>query len=193
MMRRLFELFAILSLCLTLVVLVWWRWSYRAGASLAYQGGQWNGTVCNSDWCVVSSGAGGVGVSAGHHLDDYGDARIAAWHRRNETNLQRWTLRDRRASYPAGFGCRGLRQLGLGFAWGVADNEPTYSERVVVVPIWSLALLTFLPYTWIVGRWRKQRRRVRLARQGLCSDFGYDLRASQGRCPECGSAFAGAA
>ena len=40
--------------------------------------------------------------------------------------------------------------------------------------------------------WWRRRRRRRL-RTGLCGNCGYDLRASPGRCPECGNVLAGAA
>jgi hypothetical protein len=54
----------------------------------------------------------------------------------------------------------------------------------VLVPHWLPAvLLAVLPLAWI----GVHRRRVRRATRGLCSRCGYDLRASPGRCPECGS------
>jgi hypothetical protein len=52
-------------------------------------------------------------------------------------------------------------------------------------PIW-LALVIFLPLP-VVSLYRGQRRR-RLSRIGKCAKCGYDLRASVGRCPECGTA-----
>ncbi len=51
---------------------------------------------------------------------------------------------------------------------------------VVAVPYWSVLLLsTAAPLV----RWRASRRYV----AGLCSDCGYDLRATPDRCPECGA------
>jgi len=55
----------------------------------------------------------------------------------------------------------------------------------IVVPIWFVMLLcTIFPAIWF----RKfLRHRYRL-RHNLCPTCGYDLRASKGKCPECGAA-----
>ena len=59
----------------------------------------------------------------------------------------------------------------------------TVSTRRVWFPHAVLvASAGWLPLRWL-GRWRRVRRRASL---GLCSDCGYDLRASGNRCPECG-------
>ena len=75
---------------------------------------------------------------------------------------------------------------------GPPDFPPApYAE--LRVPYWFL-LLVFAAYPF--GRaWlalRRRRERLRRAR-GACLCCGYDLRASTGRCPECGTAFAPAA
>jgi len=55
-----------------------------------------------------------------------------------------------------------------------------------VVPMWCLALVAGAPglLTGLLGR--RLRHRDRRAAAGLCRRCGYDLRATPGRCPECG-------
>ncbi len=64
-------------------------------------------------------------------------------------------------------------------------GEPPYPYRVIVIPHWSLALLTALAPARQLNALRISRRRRRRA---LCPACGYDLRATPGRCPECGTA-----
>ena len=82
------------------------------------------------------------------------------------------------------------RLLGFGVARRVhvsrtKDGRMYYSgwERWVTAPHWAVVLATGAPpVLWLV------RRRVRGRRRDprLCPTCGYDLRATPGRCPECG-------
>ena len=57
----------------------------------------------------------------------------------------------------------------------------------VFVPHWiPVALFLPPPLAWAVLRWRRAVARRRRRRHGCCVRCGYDLRASSGRCPECG-------
>lgn len=52
------------------------------------------------------------------------------------------------------------------------------------VSYWLIAAISaMLPATWF----RDNRRRRHRRRDGLCTACGYDVRASPGRCPECGA------
>jgi hypothetical protein len=57
--------------------------------------------------------------------------------------------------------------------------------RYAAVPLWAPTALFLLPgASWLIA-FRRRRARYRVAR-GLCGGCGYDLRATPGRCPECG-------
>ena len=71
---------------------------------------------------------------------------------------------------------------GFGVNWTTIGP---FSNRRLVMPSWFLvAAFAVPPVVWLL-LWR---RRVRRIREHLCPKCGYDLRASSGRCPECGTA-----
>ncbi|HEX8912848.1 MAG TPA: hypothetical protein VF796_10850 [Humisphaera sp.] len=54
-------------------------------------------------------------------------------------------------------------------------------------PCWAICILSgVMPVVW-VRRVVRRRRSARRQESGLCLECGYDLRASVGQCPECGS------
>ena len=56
----------------------------------------------------------------------------------------------------------------------------------VAAPHWVFALfLCSVPAWWILVRMTRREERIRVE-EGLCRSCGYDIRASDGRCPECG-------
>ena len=78
-------------------------------------------------------------------------------------------------------------------AWGFYFDHPRHpsvgDSKVFYVPLWFvLALSAILPASHVRQRSRLRSRRLAL---GLCLRCGYDLRATPGRCPECGAVPAG--
>lgn len=64
----------------------------------------------------------------------------------------------------------------------------SYTMYVLIVPWWAVLLLAgSSAATWHLHRSRDKRRRARFL-SNLCIRCGYDLRATPGRCPECGMA-----
>jgi hypothetical protein len=61
-----------------------------------------------------------------------------------------------------------------------------YSFDGCHIPYWFLLLLFACAGLPLVLRLRAQRRRSRRLRANQCLSCGYDLRATTGRCPECG-------
>lgn len=69
-------------------------------------------------------------------------------------------------------------------------NLPVFHAAVVFrIPYWAVALAALLlPGCRLVGRNLARRRVTRRRTAGRCVTCDYDLRASPGRCPECGAA-----
>jgi hypothetical protein len=69
------------------------------------------------------------------------------------------------------------------FAVGPQPMRHAVEARAYFVPYWALLLVAAVaPGKLARGRYRAYRR----SRRGLCAGCGYDLRATPGRCPECG-------
>jgi hypothetical protein len=75
--------------------------------------------------------------------------------------------------------------------WPVSSPYPRPTD-IWLIPFWLLLpMAAALQVWWAVyfgRRWRRSRRLTR----GLCVKCGYDLRATPGRCPECGNEASGA-
>ena len=76
-----------------------------------------------------------------------------------------------------------LRALGIAYARVDYATDGTRVRRALYLPHWLLGCATLAAPAWHLLRSVRARRRPAA---GQCTACGYDLRATPGRCPECG-------
>jgi hypothetical protein len=164
MLRRLFTILSALSLLLCVAVCLLWVRSYWVNDSFA---------------CATAvGGSRAVGSNSGHlvlmrqSLTAGSTARVTT-----PTGYRSAAAGRDGGSMRPSWSFLGFRYTGLRFFGVVAE--------ALEVPYWAVALPTAaFPLTLLYVRRFRHMRRRRLA---LCPSCGYDLRATPGRCPECGA------
>ena len=185
MKRRLLDLLTLLSLAACLAVAVLWARSGTAFDELRYA----SLARGRSAWfaCGACSAAGRVFFGtetrrAPAGAVDPGPGGMGLQFRTATGNDR---LRSWGTPYLMLMGRHGRDRLG--FATLRMDDIPAggelHSARGLMVPHWVLfGLFATPPALWAL----RERSRRRATRRGLCPSCGYDLRATPGRCPECG-------
>jgi hypothetical protein len=85
-----------------------------------------------------------------------------------------------------------------GFGWHAAEVEKDADVQAYLsgreyelrLPLWLLCLLFATAPARVIHRYRRDRTMKRRSAASRCTACGYDLRATPGRCPECGTAAA---
>jgi hypothetical protein len=171
MRRRIFNLFAIVSLLLGVATLVlWWR-SYFVGSQLLRERGDWCWGLASERgriWASLDSEITRVWQPPSGYSEGAPDVMF-------EVPMSWGVGTDTQTAWFLGFGCTDGR-VGFGIS-----SMASYRHRAVAIPDYALALATSIP----PALWYRRHRRRRFG-EGRCRNCGYDLRATPDRCPECG-------
>jgi len=179
MKRRIFTILSVVSLVLCVVFAVLWVRSYLTSDHIIFAKA---GTAGAAAWSYR-------GVHVGHGGMMFGAGRETILPPAQKNRVGRgWYLLIYQSGPPNVWD--GLTRNWLGFGY-VPDRggPPAMAWRyrqAASIPIWFL-VMTFglLPAYWLRSR-VTARKRFRVL-HGLCSTCGYDLRASEDSCPECGT------
>jgi len=175
-MRRAYRFLIACSLLISVTSLIVWPISYFRYMTVAYIGRSSTDHVWTSggqlSW-LHQTGSGLPEFLATSGVAPQWNVDAGRYHARHYDSVDRWnsfreTLR---------FGTRSTPMTLKG--GGIIMQRQTW------IPYWPIAWLFAMPPAIA---WQRHRVRQRRLRAGLCLRCGYDLRASAGRCPECGSA-----
>jgi hypothetical protein len=152
----------------TATALLWLR-SHRTTDAVWWHVGQRRGAVMSyRGWLVFST------------------CRVGPSHSEASISLHAYPTWRVDAQWPYDY--QGTRRRAF-FGFAVTSGGPMSSPREYVGvqgPHAFLVAVLLLPAAWVAWSWRRRRR---ARRGGLCGQCGYDLRASDTRCPECGTPF----
>jgi hypothetical protein len=170
--RRLFTPAAVISLLLCLTTIVFWVRSCWKSEFVIWSHVKVRIETGFSKFDVYDSIDAGDGN--GCFVVGYGEVRSDA-----SASLPTWRYQPKvpPVNYHALFGPLWEQ---LGFYWGTGPDGLTD----IAVPCWFIAgILAVLPAAWGIRRLR----RPPAVEPGHCAVCGYDLRASEARCSECGT------
>jgi hypothetical protein len=177
MLRRLFTVLSALSLLLCVAAVVLWVRSRRVPIQYTRMTAQW-------DEHTVRAYAGRFTWTTWFAGRSFREDELAGPLTRDSSDRSTPILRMERRVVP-------------GVAWREGWGSQQLKSGLVRYPLWRsvdvdcgllVALTAPLPAAWTLRAARRWHSRRRELRRGLCRSCGYDLRASPGRCPECGTA-----
>jgi hypothetical protein len=203
MRRQIFNTLALISLLLTITFFGLWicsRWRFE---SIGYAWPTRGAFVSSFDGLITYSFGTGVGYPGlpqelGWKYVVYREPEVSILRKRwpNHGNIAGVNVVFTRGYWEPSdeFGWYGESQFWSIFQRDKAPTSPLTpqnpsaavfeSSTQIIIPHWMHVLLaSLLPAWWI----RRTLRRRRLERIGKCTQCGYDLRGSPGRCPECGA------
>jgi len=201
MLRKWLFIFSMtgVSALLCAATFVLWVWSYWKTVNIGWQDLPLDSTALVYYWREIVACHGGIGIYVGREREmmitgDWGPMR-------------EWGIyQTPRAGYPVerplivqftdpkrgsvrGFKFLGFevkREVAVRYRAFSASSEVVGQQTTVIVPIPAIVVFSAaMPFFQIVILIRARRRARR--GPGLCNSCGYDLRASQDRCPECGT------
>ena len=181
---------AVASLGLCIAAGVLWARGYYVNDYYGCYDQRWSGWDEELDGWAVCSDSGGLSFSSLHRTSHLAPDDPFEYRFRAANPSRRYVSHESMA--PQGYPYMAPEYAGwgwLGFGYFAGDRRPsvlpmTSDDRFVVVPNWFVVgLAAVLP----VGHGLRSRRAWRRRQLGLCSDCGYDLRATPSRCPECGT------
>jgi hypothetical protein len=176
--RRLLNVLTVFSLVLCVATLVVWAHTYSVSYVWDRRGFDEKSKAYSGDQIWLGSGRVTV-LSARYHVPnlDLWEPLPAGWQYRRDTFywaerhdpaieplFKLWEFQSALRQAPPEFGRSWDLHLGL--------NLLIPASVFAILPVW-----------WRIQFLRAKRRR----RNGLCAVCGYDLRATPGRCPECGT------
>jgi hypothetical protein len=173
--HRLLRILLACSLTISLLSLIAWPLSYVWAPRAAYIGRSSSVHCWTAGGQLVWLRQSGPGVDIYAANPGIGPG---TWHvSSNRYHARRYDSVDRWNSFRESLRIR-VDRISVAQPSGRVVNQ-----RHVTLPYWPIAWLFAMPPAIAFQRHRIRQSRMR---EGLCMRCGYDLRASGGRCPECG-------
>jgi hypothetical protein len=188
-----------LMLCAAMMigVGVLWPWSYRDTNYLIFAHWYVGDTSAVGRFLHFDTYEGGVAISVRVQRHTHPVEAGRAYQKNSDGA---WQSRAGGRGSPVSSGGyvhtgRWYTRLGFDAEHEVSDRSPddrsnetlTVAEWQLCVPFWALLALFASPWAIQLISMTRQRRRQRRIDARVCLRCGYDLRASPGRCPECGT------